>query len=459
MTLLAGVGTADITPPCGVPHGCWGLRSGLAEGTHDPLLARALLLQEGARRIAIVSVDLVFADEHLTEQIRRRVRQLVGLSADEVLVNAAHNHSAPSVTRDQPVAALVDQPGFDGYRAALPDLVAGAVYAAHQARVPATVGAATGRAPGVSTNRVTPEADVDDTVTVLRVDAADGQSIALVVGFACHPITMGGHNLLWNADYPGVVRSVVEATWPDTACLFLQGCAGDLAPWNYWFGNLESLPMTFANRDRLGEELATRAVEIGRRIRPSRAGHLAAGSRQLALTARHLPWSLTEIDAARERLREQREPDYPKVWPDDLHTMNSAQRFPLHYQRLALESFRAIKLLESEPVMVEVQALRIGEVGLVGNPFEPFNELGVQIRAASPFSLTFPMGYCNGSHGYLPLAGDLDRIAGATLEEVLDQNLSRWAYGITNTSIERGEAGRLVEASLDALRAVYGDGR
>ena len=54
MTLLAGVGTADITPPCGVPHGCWGLRSGLAEGTHDPLLARTLLLENGEVRLAVV---------------------------------------------------------------------------------------------------------------------------------------------------------------------------------------------------------------------------------------------------------------------------------------------------------------------------------------------------------------------------------------------------------------------
>ncbi|MBO0701517.1 MAG: hypothetical protein J2P38_01195, partial [Candidatus Dormibacteraeota bacterium] len=451
MRVLAGVGTADITPPCGVPHGCWDLRSGLAEGTRDPLLARTLLLDDGTVRLAIVTVDLVFVDERLCAEIRHRVEQLTGIPPGHVLVNAAHNHSAPSMTRDQPIAALVDRPGFDGYRAALPDLIAGTAYAAQQARVPARVGATVDHVPGVSSNRVQPEAAVDDTLTVVRVDDEAGRPVAVVVGFGCHAITMGGQTLLWNADFPGALRRTVERQLPGADVLFLQGCAGDVAPWNYWFGNPDALPMTFTNRDRLGAALGTVAAAAAQGVDTRAACPLGAGVHRVSLASRRLPWSLSDIDAAIERLSHEAEPEYPRVWPDDLHTMNSAQRFPLHYQRLAAQTFRSIKQREGRLVPVEIQALRVGDVGLVGNPFEPFNGLGVQIRARSPFEITIPMGYCNGSHGYLPLPDDLDRIAGAALDDILDQDRFRWAYGITNTNIERAEAARVVGASVDAL--------
>ncbi len=455
MGLLAGTGTADITPPCGVPHGCWGLRTGLAEGTHDPLEARTLVLDDGVVRVAIVTVDLVFVDERLGGEIQHRIQQLTGIPGDHVLINAAHNHSAPSMTRDQPIAALVDRPGFDGYRAALPDLIAGTAYAAQQARAPARVGAAAEPVKGVSTNRVLPEAKVDDTLSVIRVDTESGEPIAIVVAFGCHAITMGGQTLLWNADFPGALRRTVEQQVPGVTALFLQGCAGDVAPWNYWFGNPESLPMTFANRDRLGAALGTAAVAAADGIETQTACALGAHAQQISLASRRLPWSLAQIDAAVDRLSRETEPEYPRVWLDDLHTMDSAQRFPLHYQRLAAQTLRSIKQREGQLVAVEVQALRIGDVGLVGNPFEPFNGLGVQIRSGSPFGITIPLGYCNGSHGYLPLPEDLDRIAGAALDDILDQDRFRWAYGITNTNIERGEASRVVSASVDALRALW----
>jgi hypothetical protein len=306
----------------------------------------------------------------------------------------------------------------------------------------------------VSSNRVQPEAKVDDTLTVVRVDTAGGDPIALVVGFACHAITMGGHTLLWNADFPGALRRAVERELPGAAAFFLQGCAGDAAPWNYWFGNPDALPMTYANRDRLGEVLGTAAVAAAARTHTESGCPLGAEVRQVSLASRHLPWSLSEIEAAIERMAAEPEPVYPRVWPDDLHTMDSAQRFPLPYQRLAAQTFRSIKQREGQVVPIEIQALRLGDVGLVGNPFEPFNQLGVQIRAESPFPITIPMGYCNGSHGYLPLPDDLDRIRGVPLDDILDQDRFRWAYGITNTSIERGEAARLVAASVDALSAL-----
>jgi hypothetical protein len=172
----------------------------------------------------------------------------------------------------------------------------------------------------------------------------------------------------------------------------------------------------------------------------------------LPLRRRQLPWDDQELDLIARSLENQPEPEYPELWPEHVHTANSAQLFPLPYQRGAVGMYRNMRQRKDEPVLAEVQAIAVGDAAIVANPFELFNGPGVQIRSASPFrGATFVLGYSNDYLGYLPRTKDFDLIADIPLEEILDQDRYRWAYGITNTNVDRGEINKLLEASASTL--------
>src|SRR5437667_302449 len=91
LSLEAGVAKVDITPSFfGPMYGYANRRCGPANGTHDPLFAKALVLRTGDSRMAIVTLDL---GSITSENLHREVAAKLGIPV--LLLSASHTHSGP----------------------------------------------------------------------------------------------------------------------------------------------------------------------------------------------------------------------------------------------------------------------------------------------------------------------------------------------------------------------------
>jgi hypothetical protein len=238
--LRAGVARIEITPSTLMAmYGYANRKCGPANGTHDPLMAKALVLESGGSQMAIVTMDL---GSMVSETLRRDVAARLGIQV--LLLSASHTHSAPAFLPFG--SAPSTSPDAIAYRSELERKIFTAIEQAQKALAPARLSVARGSLQ-LGYNRLLPREDgrsralfdnlervpygpVDPEYVLLRVDGEDGSPRALLVHYATHAVVLGPTNCKYSADFPGAMQAKVEQGLPGTQVMFVQGGAGDVNP-------------------------------------------------------------------------------------------------------------------------------------------------------------------------------------------------------------------------------------
>ena len=224
-----GAARRDVTPQEPVPMWGYGARhDALSDGILDPLYADALVIQAGARKLAIVGLDLGRSPaERSLQNIRRRIKDQAGI--ENSFIAGSHTHHGP-------VLELTDEPGkgrgrFDAairYYQIMEDGIVAAILEANSRLQPARLATASIQLAGFNRNRHTklePKPS-DRELALMRFDDATGKPIAILVNFTAHPTMIPSSTLKFSADYVGAMKELIR-NQTGAAAIFMQGSVGD----------------------------------------------------------------------------------------------------------------------------------------------------------------------------------------------------------------------------------------
>ena len=432
--MRAGVGRGVITPPIGIEHAGWGAQvHHRAEGVHLDLWVTVLVVEGETETFAILDYDLMVVTVEDSDHIREDVAGVLGIDPQNVRVSFTHTHAGP-VWSDlaSSRSGREGQELVPGYRETVWSQTLGATHQAKAALRPARMTAGWGES-SIAVNRrlraptgeivvgQNPEGFADHRVLVVRFDDLDENPLAALVCYAAHPIILAYQNRLISPDFPGVAKRVVEEL-TGAACLYLQGCAGNIM-------TIEALTGDLGAAERMGTMLGAEAAKVftGIRTRPTRrrfAGIVESGAPLGIWVDEPLPDRKPQIRVIERNIQ------MPLRPTDDPNQAEAhAERLSSFYLKLEKEGapeeqvldarYRARRALISAAwaklgqgrthLPTTLHGIRIDSVALVGFPGEPFAETGVRVRETSPFEFTHMAGYSNGVTGYVPTAEEFER--------------------------------------------------
>ena len=448
-TLMAGAAKVDIT-------------SDEAGPANDRLYAKALVLQNGADKAVLITVDAVAIGEigpiknNYLGNVRAGIEKELQIKPTSVLINASHCHGI--------VCGDVDARTVQAVKQAAKNLV------------PVKVGSGRGQENRIMENRrlklkngrvvdvrhaysmpldeeVAEVGPVDPEIGILRLDRVDdgphnGQTVAVIYNFACHPIqgVPSGKN---TADLTGFASQVIEDNLSEGAvALFVQGCGGDINPVMY--KDVEHP----RNAEPLGQMLGLSTLRGLKKIQCKADGRLKVINEKLALPRADAAERIAAMEAEQQRLllslrgtslnlktflplvvKYNLATEFPsyyshrylhdeklgrndfrqmdadnrrnmKQYIDNITTMEELTR--LQTNLVLLRKHQADNVASGErTINVEVVGLRIGDFTLITFPGELTVRIGLNIKQKSTHPNTFVAGYTNGYIYYAPTSEQL----------------------------------------------------
>ncbi|MDF2721115.1 MAG: Neutral ceramidase [Paenibacillus sp.] len=381
--IRCGMAELDITPALGskIP-GYFNVRE--VSGVKDPLYVKSLVVETDNGSAAIIVFDAISIPRKIVQAIRGRVSEEIGIDPAGIFVSATHTHTGGPVSTG--FAGVED----DDYLRWIGEKAADSALIAYRKRKEAKIGFGRGHESDIAFNRRffmkdgtvrtnpgignplvgRPAGPIDPEVLVMRIDDTEGNPLGVLTNYACHTDTVGGTEVC--ADFPGELSRVVKRELGEQAVsLFMLGACGNINHHNV-IGNK---PKRADHYKWMGRILGAEVVKVRDKITVSDQTSVTALNGELNVGLRMPTEEI--LEASRRTLAD-----------------SSANLQDTIY---AKQMLRLVEENAPTEATVEVQALRIGELSVVGLPGEIFVEFGLDIKRQSSTPFTMIDTLCNGT--------------------------------------------------------------
>lgn len=420
MTIRAGAAMVDITPEMGTQIAGDIGRHRPVEEIREPTYARALVLECGGQRCAIVALDVATIDQAHAAQIRAGANRRFSLEPEAVLIHATQTHAAPAVGNFM-ISERIALPhelwfirgGDNRYHPMVVEGVLAALEDAIKGLQPVTMQAGRATDGRVAFNRrfimrdgtarthpfplgspdiLYCEGPVDPEVSVLTFTNGAGEAVAALLHHTCHPVH--GYPQRWvSSGWPGAwAQGVCELLGTQCVPLVLNGMCGNIHHTNH----LD--PDYVDDYHAMGRKLTQTTARILGNLESIAVPGITCRSRTLPIPYREL--SAEQIAADEAYLAMHPEP----VWLD-----RAAEAIEWEWIYANARKDLRLRREERPEYPFELQAIRLGDVAILGVEGEPFVEAQLDIKETSPARYTIGAHMANGCAGYIPTKRALAR--------------------------------------------------
>ncbi len=389
--LLAGFASVDITPQVKLGYMPGQFGHEFNYGLHEnELFASAVALTGGDTSVIMISMDVLSFKAEYGNEMRRRISEATGVPAENILIAATHTHTGPAL--EYQLWLTDPDPEMAANTA---DKAVEAGIAAWNNREEAALGIKSGYNGDYNFCRVwymkdgtvrmnpgtsgvdRPISAVDHSVNVIRVDDKNGGIKGFIINYANHLDNISPKNR-YSADYVEYLR---EALWEeygeDVFVLFFNGAAGDVNR-NDYSGNTER-----SSVEEIGRGIAETVIKTNRHIVTKEDVEIK---------------SLSETHKTVRRKETQEMYEWAAAIMERVNKGYSVGSMDLAF---ASEYIEPEDPNLPDTVDMELHTIVIGDYAIVGVPGEVFSEIGLRIKAASPYKSTMVFELANGTHGYL----------------------------------------------------------